>query len=154
MNKHQESNDILNDGKQSVTSDNFNEFQSIETIAAQPTYNIKKEDVISDSGNSTARDSKIVQSSIATHSFSATKSKMAEITQRFPLNRFTNETKLFKTKHIKENDVKENELMNNSNDEKHKLLDAVHIKLIIENHCDIIKSKLEDTIKINENKFR
>lgn len=127
--------------------------------------NVKKDNVISDSGNSRAKDLKTGQSSTTTNSFSATKSKMVEITQQFPLNQFTNEAKLFRTKCEKESnkdtfDIESNsitskfELMNNSNEEKHELLDAVHIKVMIENHCDLIKNKLEDTIKIKENIFR
>lgn len=131
----------------------------------QLAYNVKKEDVISDSGNSTAKDSKIIQSSIATNSFSETKNKVAEITQRYPLNQFTNEPKLLKTKPeiesdkdifdtMSNNSKSKFELTNNLNDEKQKLLDMTHINIMIENHCDLIKNKLEDTIKIKENIFR
>lgn len=40
------------------------------------------------------------------------------------------------------------------NNEKQTLLDAAQIKTIIENHCDLIRHKLEDTIKIKENIIR
>lgn len=171
MNKHQENN-ILN-VDESVKSDNFNKFQSIGTTAITQlpnNNNVRKDDLVSDSGNSTAKDSKIMQSSMATNSFSVTKNKMVEIAQRFPLNKFTNtnETKLLKTKHAIEGDeynfdasIKSNsdkskfEQEINTNDEKHTLqLDVDHIKVIIENHCELIKNKLEDTIKTKQKIFR
>lgn len=124
--------------------------------------NSKKDDLVSDSGNSTEKDSKIIQSPMVTNNFSATKSKMAEITKRFPLNQLTNETKLVKIKSTEnDKDIFDNrqigviskfELANNLHDEKQ--LDETLIKLIIENNCDLIKNKLEDTIKIKENVFR
>lgn len=89
---------------------------------------------------------------------------MAEITQRFPLNQTTSDTKLLKVKPIESDenifDIKSNsdkskfELVNNLNGENQKLLDCAYIKNIIENHCDIIKNQLEDTIKTKENLFR
>lgn len=125
---------------------------------------VKKDDLISDSGNSTAKDSKILQSSTATNSFSATKKKMAEITQRFPLNQHTNEIKFVKTNSIENDecisDLKSNgikpkfDLSNCVSSENQTLMDAANIKVIIENHCDLIKNKLEDTIKTKENIFR
>lgn len=125
-------------------------------------YNVKRDDLVSDSGNSTGKDSKITQSPVITNSFSATKSKMAEITQRFPLNQFSNETKLVNIKLIGEDvdifDTKSQsvkskfEPTDNFHDEKP--FDEAHIKLIIESNCDLIKSKLEDTIKTKENIFR
>lgn len=116
--------------------------------------------MISDSGNSTAKDSKLIQSSVASSSFSATKSKMAEITQRFPLNQFSKETKLFKRKPIETDegifDVKSNciktkiEQENNLEDEKPILLDDARIDVIVEKHCNLMKNKLEDTVKTNQ----
>lgn len=131
-------------------------------MGATKLYSVKKDDLVSDSGNSTEKDSKILQSSMVTNSFSATKSKMAEITQRFPLNQFTNETKSVKIKPIEEDldifDSKSKSIKskfvstNNLHDEKQ--LDEAHIKLIIESNCDLIKNKLENTIKTKENIFR
>lgn len=126
--------------------------------------NVKKDDLISDSGNSTAKDSKILQSSTATNSFSATKKKMAEITQRFPINQRTNEINFFKTDVI-ENDASISDMKSNGikpkvdspncvNTGNQTLMDAKNIKVIIENHCGLIKNNLEDTIKIKENIFR
>lgn len=124
-------------------------------------YTVKKDDLVSDSGNFTEKDSKIIQSSIVNDSFSATKSKMAEITQRFPFNQYTKESKLENVKpkekdennfDIKSNSVKSKLEIMNLYDEKH--LDEAHIKLIIENNCDLIKNKLEDTIKTKENIMR
>lgn len=157
LNKRHERIDSLNDERKSAI-DNFNTFQSTGTTKL---YNVKKDDLVSDSGNSTAKDSKIIQSSVASSSFSATKSKMAEITQRFPLNQFSNETKLFKRKPIESDegifDVKSNciktkiESGNNLEDEKPTLLDDARIKVIVEKHCDLMKNKLEDTVKTNQN---
>ncbi|CAH1707562.1 uncharacterized protein PF3D7_1120600 isoform X2 [Aphis gossypii] len=157
--RHEKIDTIDDDGKSAI--DNINDFQSIGTAKL---YNVKKDDLVSDSGNSTAKDSKIIQSSIASSSLSATKSKMAEITQRFPLNQFSNETKLFKRKPIisdegifdlKSNNIKSKiESGNDLEDEKPKLLDDTHIKVKIEKHCDLMKNKLEDTIKTNQNILR
>lgn len=162
LNKRHERIDISLDDDNKSAIDNFNEFQSIGTAKL---YNVKKDDFISDSGNSTARDSKIIQSSIASSSLSATKSKMAEITQRFPLNQFSNETKLFKRKPIESDEaifeVKSNNCIktkvesdNNLENEKSIALDESRIKLMIEKHCDLIKNKLEETVKTNENILR
>ncbi|XP_060865037.1 uncharacterized protein PF3D7_1120600 isoform X2 [Metopolophium dirhodum] len=155
LNKHHDRIDALNDDRKSAI-DNFNKFQS---TGITKLYNSKKDDLISDSGNSTAKDSKIIQSSVASSSFSATKSKMEEITQRFPLNQFSNETKLFKRKPI-ENDegIKSSnciktkiESENNLKNEKPILLDDTRIQVIVEKHCDLMKHKLEDTVKTNQN---
>ncbi|XP_016659715.1 spindle assembly checkpoint component MAD1 isoform X2 [Acyrthosiphon pisum] len=139
---------------QSIISINFNQQE------LQKLYNAKKDDLVSDSGNSTAKDSKIIQSSVAS-SFSATKSKMEEITQRFPFNQFSNETKLFKRKPIESDegifDVKSNciktkiESENNLKNEKPILLDDARIQVIVEKHCNLMKNKLEDTVKTNQN---
>jgi len=171
MNKRQERNNNLN-GDRCAGSDNFNQFQPTETTATQLQYNdnVKKDDLVSDSKNSTAKDSRIIQSSTTANSFSATKNKMVEIAQRFPLNQFTNinEIKLLKTKPAMESNerifdvsIKSNsdkskfELENNTNHKKQTLqLDPEHIKVLIENHCDLIKNKLEDTIKTKEDIFR
>lgn len=143
-------------------NDNFKQFQSIGSITK--TYDVKRDDVVSDSGNSTARDSKIIQSSMATNSFSATKSKMIELTQRFPLNKFPNETKLLTTNSTESDggvfDFKSDNVkpkpkpVNNSNAEKQVSVDETLIEVIIEKHFDSIKSKLEDTIKTKENTLR
>lgn len=133
----------------------------IDTIGTTQLYNMKKDDLVSDSGNSTGKDSKILQSN-ATISFSATKSKMAEITQRFPLNQFTNEPKLLKMKPIESdegvNAIKSNsikfELTNDFNDKTQTFMDTAQIKILIENHCDFIKNKMEDTFKTKEKIFR
>lgn len=159
-NKRNEKNDnILTENKIRPESNNFNGLHSMGTTKL---YNVKKDDLVSDSGNSTEKDSKILQSSLVTNSFSATKSKMAEITQRFPLNQFTSEIKSLKIKPTEEDvdifdpnskSVKSKfESTNNLHDDKQ--LDEAHIKLIIESNCDLIKNKLEDTIKTKENKFR
>jgi len=171
MNKRQEQNNNLN-GDRSADSDNFNQFQSTEPIATQLHYNNngKKDDLIGDSRNFTAKDSKIIQSSMTANSFSTTKNKMIEIAQRFPLNQLTNtnEIKLLKTKpavesneqifdvNIKSNgDKSKIELENNTNDKKQTLqLNTEHIKVLIENHCDLVKKKIEDTIKTKEDIFR
>lgn len=157
--RHEKIDTVDDDGKSAI--DNINDFQSIETAKL---YDVKKDDLVSDSGNSTAKDSKIIQSSIASSSLSATKSKMAEITQRFPLNQFSNETKLFKRKPIisdegifdlESNNIKSKiESGNDLEDEKPKLLDDTHVKVKIEKHCDLMKNKLEDTIKTNQNILR
>ncbi|CAI6366700.1 unnamed protein product [Macrosiphum euphorbiae] len=157
LNKHHERIDAFNDDRKSAI-DHFNKFQSTGTTKL---YNAKKDDLVSDSGNSTAKDSKIIQSSVASSSFSATKSKMEEITQRFPLNQFSNETKLFKRKPIESDegifDVKSNciktkvESENNLKNEKPILLDDARIQVIVEKHCDLMKNKLEDTVKTNQN---
>lgn len=129
-------------------------------------HNVKKDDFISDSGNSTEKDSKVMQSSIATNSFLTTKNKMAKITKQYPFNQSTNDDKHFSK--IKSTEYNENmlevkppiseskfELDNHSiNNEKQTLLDAAQIKIIIENHCDLIRHKLEDTLGIKENIFR
>lgn len=151
INKQPERN--IDDGRSA--SKNFND-----TTGTTQLYNIKRDDLVSDSGNSTGKDSKILQSSNATNSFSATKSKTAE----FPLNQFTNETKLLKIKSIESegvndivNDKSNNikfELKNDLNDKKQTFLDIAQIKVLIENHCDLIKNKMEDTIKTKENFFR
>lgn len=163
MNERQERNDVFNDEKRKSPNDKFDEFQSTVETTTQA-YNVKKDDVISDSGNSTAKDSKIIQSSMTTNSsFSATKSKMAEITQRFPLNKFTNEIQLSKLNSPVENerrflDVNNSnskfDLKSNSNDEKHALLDIAQVTVIIEKHIDLMQNKLENTIKARENMFR
>lgn len=157
LNKHHERIDAFNDDRKSAI-DNFNKFPSTGTTKL---YNAKKDDLVSDSGNSTAKDSKIILSSVASSSFSATKSKMEEITQRFPLNQFSNETKLFKRKPIESDegifDVKSNciktkvESENNLKNEKPILLDDARIQVIVEKQCDLIKNKLEDTVKTNQN---
>lgn len=157
LNEHHEKIDTLNTDKKSAI-DNFNKFQSTGTIKS---YNAKKDDLVSDSGNSTAKDSKIIQSSVASSSFSATKSKMEEITQRFPLNQFSNETKLFKRKPIgsdegifdlKSNCIKtKSESENNLENEKPTLLDDARIKVIVEKYCDLMKNNLEDAVKTNQN---
>ncbi|XP_025199483.1 uncharacterized protein LOC112597587 [Melanaphis sacchari] len=155
LNKRHEKTDTVNDdGKSAI--DNFNEFQSIGNTKL---YNVKKDDLISDSGNSTAKDSKIIQSSIASNSLSATKSKMAEITQRFPINQLSNETKSFKRKPTISDegifDIKSKiESENNLEDNKPTLLDDPRIKVKIEEHCDFIKNKLENTIRTNQNILR
>lgn len=163
MNDRQERNDVFNDVIRVSANDNFDKFQSTAEITHQA-YNVKKDDVISDSGNSTAKDSKIIQSSMTTNSsFSATKSKMAEITQRFPLNKFTNEIKLSKLNSPVENEKRfldinnsnsKYDLKSNSNDEKHSLLDTAQVTVIIERHIDLMQNKLENTIKARENMFR
>lgn len=163
MNDQQERNDVFNDETRVSANDNFDEFQSTAEITNQA-YNVKKDDVISDSGNSTAKDSKIIQSSMTTNSsFSATKSKMAEITQRFPLNKFTNEIQLSKLNSPVENEKRfldinnsnsKFDLKSNSNDEKHALLDTAQVTVIIEKHIDLMQNKLENTIKTRENMFR
>ncbi|XP_026810555.1 protein PFC0760c isoform X2 [Rhopalosiphum maidis] len=158
LNKRHEKIDTVDDDIKSAI-DNFNEFQSIGTAKS---YNIKKDDLVSDSGNSTAKDSKIIQSSIASNSLSATKNKMTEITQRFPLNQFSNETKLFKRNPSDEGifDVKSNcikskiESENNLEHEKSTLLDDAHIKIKIEKHCDLLKNELENTIRTNQDILR
>lgn len=158
-NKQNEKKENILAGDRRRESNNLNGFHSMGTTKL---YNVKKDDLVSDSGNSTEKDSKIIQSSVVTNSFSATKSKMAEITQRFPLNQFTSETKLVKIKPIEEDvdifDTKSKnvqtkfESINNSHYEKQ--LDEAQIKLIIESNCDSIKNKLEDTIKTKEDIFR
>jgi len=156
LNKHHERIDALDDDRKSVI-DNFNQFQS---TGATKLYNTKKDDLVSDSGNSTAKDSKIIQSSVASSSFSATKSKMEEITQRFPLNQFSNETKLFKRKSIESDegifDLRSNSIKtkieseNNLKNEKPILLDDAHVQAIVEKHCELMKNKLEDTVITNQ----
>lgn len=159
----QERNDVFNDETRISANDNVDEFQStIETT--NRAYNVKKDDVISDSGNSTAKDSKIIQSSMTTNSsFSATKSKMSEITQRFPLNKFTNEIQLSKLNSSVENEKRfldinnsnsKFDLKSNSNDEKHALLDTAQVTAIIEKYIDLMQNKLENTINARENMFR
>lgn len=133
-----------------------------DTIGTTQLYNTKKDDLVSDSGNSTGKDSKIIQLTNATNSLSATEIKMAEITQRFPLNQNTNETKFIKIKSIENdegvNDVKSNslkfELTNSMNDKNQTLLDIAQIKVLIGNHCDLIQNKMENIIKIKENILR
>jgi len=158
LNKRHEGIDTLNDEKKSA----IDHFKNVQSTGTTKLYNVKKDDLVSDSGNSTAKDSNIIQSSVASSSFSATKSKMAEITQRFPLNQFSNETKLFKRKPIESDegifDVKSNciktkiiESENNLEDDKPTLLDDSLIKVIVEKHCDLMKNKLEDTVKTNQN---
>lgn len=137
---------------------NFNEFQSNKDTIQQ-LYYVKNDDLVSDSGNSTAKDSKIIQSSIITNSISATKSKMAEITQSFPLNQSTSEIQILNIKKKQnDEDVFDNSSNNIKskfvNNEKQMLLDDTHIKVIIENHCDLIKNQLENTIKTKENIFK
>jgi hypothetical protein len=103
-----------------------------------------------------------MQSSNATNSFSAIKSKMAEINQQFPLNQNTNETKLLKIKSIEnyedDNDIKSSsikfESTNYLNDKNQTFLDIAQIKILIENHYDLLQNKMEDTIKTKENIFR
>lgn len=154
-------NDIFNDSKKS-TIDNFNKFKPSETIKL---HNVKTDTLVSDSGNFTEKDSKVLQSSIATNSFTATNSKIVKITKQFPLNQSINDTNFSKMKSIKHDegifDLKfpsyksKFELENDSDiNEEQTLLDAVQIKIIIENHCDLIRNKLEDTIKIKENIFK
>lgn len=127
-------------------------------------YNVKKDDLISDSGNSTAKDSKLLQSTLASNSFSITKNKMAEIAQRFSSNQYTNETKISNLNSIasdesvlgieSNNVISKFELANNSNNEKQSTLDAAQIQVIIEKYCNSIKNKLEETINTKENIFR
>lgn len=140
-----------------MVNENFNEFQFIETTQL---YNVKKDDVVSDSGNSTAKDSKTIQSP-TTNSYSVTKNKLAEITQRFPLNQSTSETKIKPTENDENifnnksnNNKSKFETVNNLNDDNQKLLDGAYITNIIESHCDLIKNQLENTIKTKENLFR
>lgn len=140
-----------------MINENFNEFQFIETTQL---YNVKKDDVVSDSGNSTAKDSKTIQSP-TTNSYSVTKNKLAEITQRFPLNQSTSETKIKPTENDENifnnksnNNKSKFETVNNLNDDNQKLLDGAYITNIIESHCDLIKNQLENTIKTKENLFR
>lgn len=105
----------------------------------------------------------MLQSTLASNSFSITKNKMAEITQRFSLNQYTNDTKISNVNSIvrdegilgikSSNVISRFELANNLNGEK-QLLDAAQIQVIIEKHCNSIKNKLEDTINTKENIFR
>jgi len=156
INQRQEMND-----ERISTSDNLNEFQS---VGITKLYNYaKKDDVVSDSGNSTAKNSKIIQSSTSINDFSTTKSKMAEITQKLQLNIKNNEK--LKTKPVENNisivDAKYNntvktkfDLVNDSYDEKQTTLNEANIKVLIESHFDSIKNKLEDNIKTKETIFR
>lgn len=162
MNNRQERNDVHNDERISANDHGFNKIHFMTEGRNTRVSGVKKD--VSDSGNSTAKDSKIVQSSMATNSFTATKSKMAEITQRFPLNKLASETKplkanpvegeggIFDVKCIRAKSSFDQE--KNSDDERHSLVDDTHVKVIIEKHFDSIKNKLEDTIKTKETIFR
>lgn len=140
----------------------YNESQPSETTQL---HEFKKDDLISDSGNSTGKDSKVIQSSIATNSFSATKSKITKITQRFPLNQSINDPNFTKFKSSESNEdildlkpssSKSNFILENhfNDNDKQTFLDAAQIKIIIENHCESIRNKLEDNIKTKENLSR
>lgn len=162
LNKRTEKIDVSNDV---VPTDYFDDFKVTET--KQP-ENIKKDFCLGENENSKAKDSNIMQSLISSNNFAATKNKVAEVTQRFPLNQFTNEKKLLNIKPLdndgvmfsqklnseKENYKSKSDLTNNLNNEKLTPLNVSQIKLLVENHCDYIKNKLEDTIKIKENIFR
>ncbi|VVC30248.1 Hypothetical protein CINCED_3A011342 [Cinara cedri] len=161
INKQQEKNDIFNDIKKS-TNVNFNEFQTSEIVKL---HNLKKDDLVSDSGNSTEKDSKVMQSYIASNSFPATKSKITRINQQFPLNQSINDTSFSKIKPTESNenifDLKPPSYKSNSEQENHSninekqtFLNTAQIKIIIENNCELIRNKLEDNIKTKENIFR
>lgn len=162
MNSRKERIDVHNDERISANDHGFNKIHFTTGGSNTRAYGVKKD--VSDSGNSTAKDSKIIQSSVATNSFSATKSKMTEITQRFPLNKLASETKPLKTNPVEDDgdvfDVKSIRAKSsldrekNSDDERHSLVDTTHVKVIIEKHFDSIKNKLEDTIKTKETIFR
>lgn len=159
----QKNNDVHNDEMISTNDCSLNKIQSMTGESNIQMYNsVKKE--VSDSGNSTAKDSKIIQSSMATNSFSAAKSKMAEIIQQFPLNKPPSETKPLIT-HLVEGDgdifdvkcirAKSGiDQAKNSDENIHSLMEDMHVKVLIEKHFDSIKNKLEDTIKTKETIFR